>query len=155
MKFIMDFENYTEELDSDYESLFNQVAQETVLFLKIRKNYEYSVSIVDEESIRKYNHQYRQIDAGTDVLSFAFTDYEDVIIMKNKITMLGDILICYQRAKQQAQEYGHSLRREMAFLFIHGLLHLLGYDHGNEKDEAEMFAIQNNVLERLGIRKEE
>lgn len=87
---------------------------------------------------------------STDVISFALED-NDQFYVPGMPRSLGDIFISYDHALAQAQEYGHSIEREMCFLFTHGLLHLLGYDHMNEEDEKEMFALQKAILNELGI----
>jgi probable rRNA maturation factor len=108
---------------------------------------EASLTLVSDEEIRSLNRQYRKIDRPTDVLSFVMNEpnYE------TKAVMLGDIIISVPTAKAQAAKYGHSLEREMLFLTVHGMLHLLEYDHQNKADEQIMFAKQEEVLQKLGI----
>lgn len=117
--------------------------------LKIKDEVSLSVSFVSPYKIRKYNREYRNIDKVTDVISFAMEDSECYYQDDNR--ELGDIFICYQRAVKQSKEYGHSLERELSFLFTHGLLHLLGYDHQNKEDEEEMFSLQEKILNNLGV----
>lgn len=114
---------------------------------------EVSVTLVDNEGIRQLNKEHRDIDRETDVLSFPLGDDDGYEIdPDNDAIMLGDIVISLEKAAQQAQEYGHSYRREVAFLITHSLFHLLGYDHVNsEEEEKEMFGKQEKVLEKLGI----
>ncbi|UFJ43149.1 rRNA maturation RNase YbeY [Brevibacillus humidisoli] len=120
---------------------------------------EVVVTLVDDERIHELNRQYRGIDRPTDVLSFAMNetgegemdilmDDEDWSDMPN---MLGDIVISVPKAVSQAEEYGHSLERELGFLAVHGFLHLLGYDHGTESEEAEMFSRQEQILQKIGL----
>ena len=109
----------------------------------------FSIIFVDEEKIRNINKEYRDIDKVTDVISFAFED--NSIIRYNDIRVLGDIYICIPRMIEQAKEYGHSEKRELAFLTVHGLLHLLGHDHQNEDDEKKMFGLQELILNGYGI----
>ena len=97
------------------------------------------------------NKNYRGKDSVTDVISFALED--DKSFIKTDIRILGDIYICYQRALSQSKEYGHSILRELSFLSIHGLLHLLGYDHMNEEDEKIMFDLQERILDKYGIKR--
>ena len=111
----------------------------------------FNVIIVDEEKIQELNRTYRGKDSVTDVISFALED-DDTFISTN-FRVLGDIYICLKRAKDQANEYGHSFLRELAFLSIHGLLHLLGYDHMNEADEKIMFELQERILSQYGIKR--
>jgi len=110
---------------------------------------EFNVIIVDKEKIQELNKEYRNIDRITDVISFALED--DETIKLDNYRMLGDIYICIEKAKEQANEYGHSFKRELSFLAGHGLLHLLGYDHMNEDDEKVMFSKQEEVLSKYGI----
>ena len=95
------------------------------------------------------NREYRGVDRPTDVITFALQDeMSELESMYEEIEQeLGDIFISVDTAKRQAQEYGHSLRREVCFLFTHGLLHLLGYDHMTEEDEKVMFALQDTILD--------
>ena len=113
-----------------------------------------SLSLVTAEEIRQVNRRFRRIDRVTDVLSFpqlSFTPGEEEEKNERGEIILGDILICVARARSQAEEYGHSLRRELAFLTAHSMLHLLGYDHQTKAQEQEMFAKQEQILQSLGI----
>jgi probable rRNA maturation factor len=123
---------------------------------------EVTLSIVDDEEIHQLNRDYRGIDRPTDVLSFAMheeTDEELDIIYEVESEdedipldgMLGDIIISAERAKLQSEEYGHSLERELGFLFVHGFLHLIGYDHQDEAAEAIMTEKQESVLRQAGL----
>lgn len=113
-------------------------------------NLEFNIIIVDNEYIHKLNRDYRNIDRPTDVITFALEDYEDI---KLEHRMLGDIYISIDKAKSQAIEYGHSFKREICFLAVHGFLHLLGYDHMNKEDEKEMFSLQELILNEANIKK--
>ena len=118
---------------------------------------EVSVTFVDNEGIRELNKEHRDIDRETDVLSFPLGDDENgyEVDPDTDAIMLGDIVISLEKATQQAEEYGHSYRREVAFLLTHSLFHLLGYDHVNsEEEEKEMFGKQDKVLDKLGITRE-
>lgn len=108
-----------------------------------------SIVLVDNEYIHKINKEYRNVDRETDVISFAFMD--DETNFESGITDLGEIYISLEKAHSQSKEYGHSFKRELCFLLTHGLLHLLGYDHMTEEDEKEMFGLQEEVLNSLGI----
>ena len=112
-------------------------------------NVVFNVIIVDNEKIHEINKEYRGIDRPTDVISFALED--DKSFNRSDIRILGDIYISIDKVKSQSEEYGHSIKRELFFLAIHGLLHLLGYDHMKEEDEKVMFAKQEEVLSRYGI----
>ena len=121
--------------------------------LKYQKieNAIFNIIIVDEEKIRYLNKNYRNKDSVTDVISFALED--DDTFIKTDMRILGDIYICLKKAKDQSIEYGHSFLRELSFLTIHGLLHLLGYDHMNEEEEKIMFKLQEMILNEYGIKK--
>lgn len=111
-----------------------------------------NIIIVDNEKIRTINLEYRNIDRETDVISFALED--DDTFIKLPIRILGDIYISIDKARTQAIEYGHSLKRELAFLTVHGILHLLGYDHMIKSDEEVMFQKQEQILNDLDIRRD-
>jgi probable rRNA maturation factor len=110
----------------------------------------FNLIIVDNEYIHELNRDYRGIDRETDVITFALED-EDSIILPSDERVLGDIYISIDKACSQAEEYGHSLLRELSFLAVHGFYHLLGYDHMTEEDEKVMFKKQEEVLEEYGI----
>ena len=117
-------------------------------------NAQVSVTFTDNEGIRELNAQYRNIDRATDVLSFPLIDFEggEDTPFDDPEMMLGDIVISLERAREQAREYGHGFERETAFLCVHSMLHLLGYDHVNsEAEEAEMRRRQSEILERMGL----
>jgi len=113
-------------------------------------NIIFNLIIVNINSITEINKQYRNIDNPTDVISFALED-DDTMKSPSEIRILGDIYICIEKVHQQAKEYGHSFKRELSFLAIHGLLHLLGYDHMNAEEEKIMFDKQEEVLKYYGI----
>jgi len=117
-------------------------------------NCELNVSIVTSEEIAQLNNNYRNKNTPTDVLSFP-TNASLLPQRKRRkpILHLGDIAICLEVATAQAQEYGHTLERELVFLAVHGLLHLLGYDHETQQDESEMIAMQKRILEWIGVKK--
>ena len=110
----------------------------------------FNLIIVDNEYIHELNRTYRNIDRETDVITFALED-EDSIVLPSDDRVLGDIYISIDKAESQAEEYGHSLLRELSFLAVHGFYHLLGYDHMTEEDEKVMFKKQEEVLEEYGI----
>ena len=104
---------------------------------------------MDNEFIHNINRDYRHIDRPTDVISFAFldgTEGKDKIFQSGEMVVLGEIYISFDKAREQAVSYGHSLDRELKFLFVHGILHLLGYDHMTPEDEKVMFALQDEIL---------
>ena len=115
---------------------------------------EVSVTYTDDEGIRKLNSEFRGIDKETDVLSFPLTDFEgsDEPPVDELSVGLGDIVISLERAKAQAGEFGHSFEREVAFLTVHSMLHLFGYDHVNsEEEDMEMRRMQREILENMGL----
>ena len=112
------------------------------------ENAYFEIIFVDEKEIRRINKEYRHIDKVTDVISFALEDKKDNIDMDMRI--LGDIYICIPRMLTQASAYGHSPKRELSFLTVHGLLHLLGYDHMTKEDEKIMFELQELILNEAG-----
>jgi len=116
-------------------------------------NVIFNVIIVDNNKIHEINKEYRGIDRETDVISFALED--DKTFNTTDVRMLGDIYISIDKVRSQAEEYGHSFKRELYFLSIHGLLHLLGYDHMKKEDEEVMFGKQEEILNRYGIKREE
>jgi len=126
----------------DYKIL-PKVFKRTLKLEKV-KNVYFSVVLVDEEKIRTINRDYRDKDRVTDVISFAFEDNDKRLY--NNTRILGEIYICIPRMQDQAKEYGHSEVRELAFLGVHGLLHLLGYDHMTKEDEKIMFGKQEMIL---------
>lgn len=131
-----------------YESFYHSIAKNAEKVLKLENDLEISVTFVRSRTIHRINQEYRNIDRPTDVISFAIRDnLEDFIPDENKD--LGDIFININYAKKQAKEYQHSERRELGFLFTHGLLHCLGYDHMNPKDEKVMFALQDQILDPI------
>ncbi len=136
-------ENLTEECEKLKEFLV-QVAKDEKL-----DNIIYNVIIINNEKIREINREYRNIDRETDVISFALEDEKS--FNRTDIRVLGDIYISIDKARSQALEYGHSFKRELYFLAVHGFLHLLGYDHMKKEDEDVMFKKQEEVLSRYGI----
>lgn len=112
---------------------------------------EFNVILVDNNYIHELNKNYRKIDRETDVITFALEDNEEVNEEEHRL--LGDIYISVDKAKSQALEYGHSFKREICFLAVHGFLHLLGYDHMNKHDEEIMFSKQELILNEANITK--
>lgn len=132
---------------SNYDYL-NEVLDYAIKKLNI-DNSIFDIIFIDDEEMHKLNKEYRGIDRTTDVLSFALNDNKHIDAFINS---LGDIFISIPKMKSQAEEYGHSEKRELSFLALHGLLHLLGYDHTlGKKEEEEMFGLQKEILSELGI----
>ena len=116
---------------------------------------EVSITLTDDAHIHALNRAYRAVDHPTDVISFALNESEEPEIAGGpSVNILGDIVLSVERAKAQAAEFGHSLRRELVFLTVHGMLHLLGYDHIEEDERLEMEAEQRHVMAALGVLRE-
>lgn len=140
-----DFLNQEEEKHNHYEEQFLLLASKTFSYLKLEDKFHLSVLLTNDEFIQKVNKEYRNIDKVTDVISFAFLDNKEDI-HDSPIIDLGEIIISIDRAIFQSKEYGYSLDREMNFLFVHGLLHLLGYNHETKEEEEIMFNLQKEIL---------
>lgn len=143
------YEIIDNDLYKDYDYLY-EVLDAALEHEKVT-NAIFSIVFVEDEEIHKMNREYRGVDRVTDVISFAFEDNNDIVY--NEIRMLGDIFICIPQMKRQAKEYGHSEKRELSFLAVHGILHLLGYDHMTEEDEKVMFALQELILDGKNIKR--
>lgn len=146
----LDFTSLDEKYEN-LESLFLSLLKTTFTTLKIKVNALVSLALIDDEKIQEINKQYRNIDKSTDVISFAFLDNNknrDKILKSKKDVVLGDIYISIDHALAQSKAYGHSEKREFSFLFVHGLLHLLGYDHIKKEDEEIMFPLQEEILSK-------
>ena len=126
-------------------------AVETVGRLYGAEEAEVSVTLTDDANIHVLNREYRGVDRPTDVLSFALMESEEPEIIGGASEVLGDLVISLERVQAQAEEYGHSALRELSFLTVHGMLHLLGYDHMEEDERLEMETEQRHVMEELGI----
>lgn len=150
------FLNDQEKFEIRYEQkiLIRRAVEATLAYEGYKNNAEVSVTFTDNEGIKKINSEFRGIDKPTDVLSFPLTDYEatDGILVDELDGSLGDIVISLERAKEQADEFGHSFEREVAFLTVHSMLHLLGYDHVNgEEEELDMRRRQSEILKNMGL----
>ena len=133
------------------QAFFETIAARTEDVLDLKKDYEISVTIVRSRTIHKINYEYRGIDRPTDVISFAARE-GGMPAVEEAEKDLGDLFINLDYMKRQAREYGHSEKRELGFLFVHGLLHCLGYDHMNEEDEKVMFSLQQEILDPIADR---
>lgn len=130
-----------------YYSRLEELANRTLSVLKLKDEMSISVILVKSKKIHEVNLMYRQIDRPTDVISFAICDSEDEYDLVSDVKELGDVFLNVDAVIEQAQAYGHSEEREFCFLFMHGLLHCLGYDHMNAKDEKKMFNLQHKILD--------
>ena len=144
----LDFNSFDESLNN-YEGIYGNLLKKTLEHLSLNFDPYISVTIVDNDYIHEINKTYRHIDRPTDVISFAFLDNNpkrEELFHSGQMVVLGEIYISFEKAKEQAISYGHSLERELKFLFVHGLLHLLGYDHMVKEDEEIMFRLQDEIL---------
>ncbi len=135
--------------------LIRRAVDATLSFEGYENDCEVSVTFTDNESIHLLNEQYRGVDRPTDVLSFPLTDFSgngEEPAIDAPLVSLGDIVISLEKAAEQANEFGHSFERETAFLCVHSMLHLLGYDHEtSEEDEQDMRARQTAIMESMGL----
>lgn len=143
-------------LPPDYESLVEKCVSRVYETEGLSGEYEVGITITDDEGIRRLNRDYRDIDAPTDVLSFSLLEHieEEPEILEEggeEILMLGDIVVSVEAVERQAGEYGHSVTRELCFLVVHGMLHLLGYDHQTPESEQIMKSRQKKILDDLNI----
>ncbi len=158
-----------EPLDFDYEKLLTSVVEQAIEQEKCPYECEVNITFTDNNGIRELNREFRDLDVPTDVLSFPMVDYEaaadfSMLESEEAIAMyfnpesgellLGDIVISIERAKEQAKEYGHSLKREICFLTAHSMLHLMGYDHMEDEERIVMEKKQEEILNALGIIRE-
>ncbi|HBS45613.1 MAG TPA: rRNA maturation RNase YbeY [Paenibacillus sp.] len=161
LEIVWDNEQEEYEIKDDLIALLESILQKAGEAEGIDQG-EVALTFVDNTRIHELNLEYRGIDRPTDVLSFAMNesgeDELDIIYeveegeaLEDVPDVLGDIIISVTRAQEQAQEYGHSLERELGFLFVHGFLHLLGYDHQDEASETEMMSKQEKVLAQVGL----
>ncbi len=139
--------------------LIKKAARASLGYFGLRDDVEVSVMLTDNEGIRSLNNLHRGIDRATDVLSFPMFEYDEKGDIHEDYAefnemgeiVLGDIVISLERAREQAEQYGHSFEREVGFLTVHSMLHLLGYDHMTHEDEDEMFGYQKEILDKMGL----
>ena len=142
---VINFNNLRDEnLKKNIENIFNIAIDAT----NTKGNFSVNVTIVGEKTIKNLNNEFRKVDKVTDVLSFPLLEKFEFEHLTDDLNDLGDIVICKKRAIFQAKQYGHSYEREMCFLALHGLLHLLGYDHIVSEDEKVMFGLQDKILKK-------
>lgn len=153
---LYDETNHIKEEETGWMVDLLQLAKEK---LDLEETIEVSITFVENTKIREINKEYRNNDSVTDVISFAVEDDEDDVFRlleideENSTRDLGDIFISYDKAVEQAEEYGHSLKREIGFLLVHGFLHLNGYDHMTVSEEKIMFGLQEEILDEYGLRR--
>lgn len=157
-RMIIDMEDETEQLAQDQLSMVENLLQHAAQTENVPQDAELSVTFTDNQRIQEVNREYRNKDQVTDVISFAMEELGEgevsIVGGEDMPRILGDIIISVPRAKEQAEEYGHSFTRELGFLAVHGLLHLLGYDHMTEDDEKKMFGKQKDILDAYGLKRE-
>jgi probable rRNA maturation factor len=155
MKLKIYFENNQEKENVTYKlkMLIRQAVNATLEYEDVEEDCEVSITFCDDEKIRELNKKFRNIDKATDVLSFPLFDEDGLDgFVPEMECMLGDIVISLERARAQAEEFGHSYEREAAFLAVHSVLHLLGYDHETgEEDELDMRRRQSDVMKKIGL----
>lgn len=157
---------YENRIDVNYEDIIKQVIEGAINYVECPYECEVNVTIVDNNIIHEINNKQRQIDRPTDVLSFPLIEYDvpgDLSNVEKNIDsfnpdtgelMLGDIVISYDKVKEQANEYNHSQKRELAFLTAHSMLHLFGYDHIVDEERINMERMQKEILNNLNITRE-
>ena len=156
MRELAEITYYGVEIEKEYEEIVNKIYEAC---FKEEALYDFniyiSIILSDEEYIRKVNSTYRGIDKVTDVLSFPMFEKEEIDVVKNQKEVLGDIIICIPKVKEQAKEYGHSETREFAYMLVHGFYHLMGYDHMTDEQKKEMRAKEENILKKVEIERNE
>lgn len=154
-------------VDEDLTKLIDEIIDYALKEEQVLIPYEVSVIYVDNESIKEINEETRGIDKATDVLSFPMLDYDDKSVFKDCYVgyefsqidlnegnlVLGDIVLSLERAKEQSEDFGHSFQREVCYLIIHSILHLLGYDHMEEDEKKVMRAREEEILSKFEIRR--
>ena len=146
-------------VEKSLRDLVRSAAKATLLYMDFSTNVEISVMFTDNDEIKELNRLHRGIDRATDVLSFPLIEYDEegnvlsefMDFNQDGEMVLGDIVISLERAAEQAEEYGHSFSREVGFLTVHSMLHLLGYDHMTPEDEEEMFGYQEDILKEMNL----
>jgi probable rRNA maturation factor len=135
------------------QQILNQGIEKAIAVAEGPEEAEVSLTLVDDQRIHELNRDYRGVDRPTDVLSFALQEEteDEPDILDYEDDLLGDIIISVERARSQAEEYGHSFERELVYLAVHGTLHLLGYDHEQEEDKVEMRRQEENVMSQIGL----
>ncbi|MBU7593627.1 rRNA maturation RNase YbeY [Metabacillus halosaccharovorans] len=158
MRLSIDSHDETNELTEEQIKTVEELLQFAADVEDVSEGAELSVTFVTNERIQEVNREYRDKDQPTDVISFALEEMSEgelEIVGGDQPRVLGDIIISIPRAREQAEEYGHSFMRELGFLSVHGLLHLLGYDHMTDSEEKVMFKKQKEILNNYGLKRSE
>ena len=160
IQFIIENEQEKLEFTNELENIIERAASATLDVLECDVDCEVSVLITDNDGIREINKEYRQKDVPTDVLSFPILEFDDDGVMIEEsgdydgdLLLLGDIVISLEKAAEQAEEYGHSLLREIGFLTAHSMLHLCGFDHMEEPYASMMRDKEKLVMEKVGLKR--
>lgn len=156
MSLNIDLIDETNELSEEEASYIGKLLNFAATYEEVESESEVSITFVSNEKIKEINKEYRKKDSVTDVISFAMEELgegEMALIGVDMPRVLGDIVISVSRAREQADEYGHSFMRELGFLAVHGFLHLLGYDHETTEDEKVMFSRQKVILDEFGLQR--
>lgn len=145
------------EENKEYEMVLNRVINKCFEEEKL-KNLYISITLTNPENIQKINKEYRNIDRATDVLSFPMFEKDEIeevckMDLNGLQQVLGDVIISVEQVKKQAEEYGHSFERELAYMAVHGFYHLMGYDHMKENEKKEMREKEENILSKLDIKR--
>jgi probable rRNA maturation factor len=151
MNFLLDNEQSEYTVSTELEQLVEAVVVKTLEMEEFDPNVEVSVTFVSAQRIKELNKEYRSKDSVTDVLSFPQYTDEGFEVYEDEPIMIGDVVICLERAAQQAQDYGHSFEREVAYLMCHSVLHLLGYDHMDDEEKALMRSREELVMSAMGL----
>lgn len=137
------------QVDNKFVDFTTEVVENTLMLEGLDRKGEVSLVFVDDDYIQQLNREYRGIDSPTDVLSFSMVEGEPLIHEQEDELILGDVVISLETARRQCKEYGHSLYQEVAYLTIHGVLHLLGYDHQEEQEKQEMQNKEQIIIKNL------
>ena len=155
LEFNIELGDFEKDLSEEILQAVQKVGEYILKYENLEGDFEISLTFVDDEEIQNLNRDYRQKDAPTDVLSFPMLEIEDFDNLEDFAQfgpiLLGDIIISMPTAKNQAKEYGHSIKREIAFLLCHSMLHLLGYDHIDEDERVQMEKMQNEIMNAVQI----
>lgn len=143
------------EENEKYEEYIKHIVNECFKEEKLdKKNLYINIVLTNPKNIRQINKEQRGIDKETDVLSFPMFEKTEISKIKdNQLDIFGDIVISIERVRNQAEEYGHSFERELAYMVVHGFYHLMGYDHMEEQDKVKMREREENILNKLEIRR--
>lgn len=143
------------EISDEMTKIIEQCVDEVLKANSVEEETEISVLFTDNKGIREINKEMRDIDKETDVLSFPQYEFEELGVIEKQdgypVILLGDIVLSLEKASKQAQEYGHSFEREVGYLCVHSMLHLLGYDHMNDEDKTVMRAKEEEILVEIGL----